>query len=180
MMMIVSIAAIAALGLILGWLLGLASNWFGTAVDPVVERIAEALPGSQCGQCGYAGCAQAAAAVAAGEAPVTLCPPGGRAVAEKLAEIVGTTFDPGNLPDRGPLLARVRTDYCIGCSRCIKACPTDAILGATKQLHVVLGEACIGCGACTEVCPTGGIDLEGIPVTLRNWRWHKPGRLGHA
>ncbi|WP_374617188.1 RnfABCDGE type electron transport complex subunit B, partial [Thauera aminoaromatica] len=122
---------------------------------------------------------QAAAAVAAGDAPVTLCPPGGRAVAEKLAQILGATFDPGNLPDRGPLLARVRTDACIGCSRCIKSCPTDAILGATKQLHVVLEEACIGCGACAEVCPTGGIDLEGIPVTLRNWRWHKPG-VGHA
>lgn len=179
MMMIVSVAAVAALGLVLGWLLGLASQWLGATVDPVVERITEALPGSQCGQCGYPGCAQAAAAVAAGNAPVTLCPPGGRAVAEKLAEILGATFDPGNVPDRAPLLARVRTDYCIGCSRCIKACPTDAILGATKQLHVVLGEACIGCGACAEACPTGGIDLEGIPVTLRNWRWHKPG-LGKA
>ena len=179
MMMIVSVAAVAALGLVLGWLLGLASQWLGATVDPVVERITEALPGSQCGQCGSPGCAQAAAAVAAGNAPVTLCPPGGRAVAEKLAETIGAAFDPGNVPDRGPLLARVRTDYCIGCSRCIKSCPTDAILGATKQLHVVLGEACIGCGACAEVCPTGGIDLEGIPVTLRNWRWHKPG-LGKA
>ena len=179
MTMILSVVAVAALGLALGWLLGLASQWLGATTDPVVERIAEALPGSQCGPCGFAGCAQAAAAVAAGDAPVTLCPPGGRAVAEKLAQILGATFDPGNLPDRGPLLARVRTDACIGCSRCIKSCPTDAILGATKQLHVVLEEACIGCGACAEVCPTGGIDLEGIPVTLRNWRWHKPG-VGHA
>ena len=72
MMMIVSVAAVAALGLVLGWLLGLASQWLGATVDPVVERITEALPGSQCGQCGYPGCAQAAAAVAAGNAPVTL------------------------------------------------------------------------------------------------------------
>lgn len=117
MTMILSVAVVAALGLGLGWLLGLASQWLGATTDPVVERLTEALPGSQCGQCGYPGCGQAAIALSKGEAPVTLCPPGGRVVAEKLAEILGTTFDPGNLPDRGPLLARVRTDYCIGCSR---------------------------------------------------------------
>ena len=175
----IAVVAISLLGLIFGLILGYASRRFEVEDDPVVEKIDALLPQSQCGQCGYPGCGQAAIALSKGEAPVTLCPPGGRVVAEKLAEILGTTFDPGNLPDRGPLLARVRTDYCIGCSRCFKSCPTDAILGATKQLHVVLEEACIGCGACAEVCPTGGIDLEGIPVTLRNWRWHKPG-VGHA
>ena len=176
---LIAVLALLALCLLGGAILGFAAVRFRVEGDPIAEQINALLPQTQCGQCGYPGCAQAAAAVAAGNAPVTLCPPGGRAVAEKLAEILGATFNPGNVPDRAPLLARVRTDYCIGCSRCIKACPTDAILGATKQLHVVLGEACIGCGACAEACPTGGIDLEGIPVTLRNWRWHKPG-LGKA
>ena len=178
-LVLVAVFALLALCLIAGAILGFAAVRFKVEGDPIAEQINALLPQTQCGQCGYPGCGQAAIALSKGEAPVTLCPPGGRVVAEKLAEILGTTFDPGNLPDRGPLLARVRTDYCIGCSRCIKSCPTDAILGATKQLHVVLEEACIGCGACAEVCPTGGIDLEGIPVTLRNWRWHKPG-VGHA
>ncbi len=176
--MITSVLVVATIGMVLGWLLGTAGRWLGSEADPVVERITEVLPGSQCGQCGFAGCGQAAAALAAGEAPVTLCPPGGRAVAEKLAEILGVGLDAGSIEDRGPVLARVRSTSCIGCSRCIKACPTDAILGATKQLHVVLAEACIGCGACAEVCPTEGIDIEGIPVTLGNWRWHKPELTG--
>ena len=174
MTMILSVAVLAALGLGLGWLLGLASQWLGATTDPVVERLTEALPGSQCGQCGYPGCGQAAIALSKGEAPVTLCPPGGRVVAEKLAEILGTTFDPGNLPDRGPLLARVRTDSCIGCSRCIKSCPTDAILGAAKQIHNVFREACTGCEACIEKCPTEALVMKPVPVTLQHWVMPKP------
>lgn len=173
--MFASVLAVAALGTVLGALLGLASRLLKPAdEDPIVERISDVLPGSQCGQCGFPGCGPAAAAVAAGEAPVTLCPPGGRAVAEKLAEILGTTLEAGSIEEREPEFAHIRRELCIGCTRCIKACPTDAIVGANKQLHVVLTEACIGCRACHEVCPTAGIDMEAIPVTLRNWRWAKP------
>ena len=88
---------------------------------------------------------------------------------------------------------------CIGCGRCYKVCGREVMTlkglddeggvidldgddddEIEKKIMVMHDEgACIGCGACAEVCPTGGIDLEGIPVTLRNWRWHKPG-VGHA
>ena len=91
--MLAAIASLTALGLTLGWLLGLAARYLKVDGNPVVEEVEALLPGSQCGQCGFPGCTPAAQAVADGKAPVTLCPPGGRALAEELAGLLVLSVD---------------------------------------------------------------------------------------
>jgi electron transport complex protein RnfB len=142
------------MGLALGGLLGTAARYLAVEENPIEAELQGMLPGSQCGQCGFVGCAQAAAALARHEAPVTLCPPGGKALAEALAAKLGIKVDLSDVVDEGPKLAEVTEEICIGCCRCIKVCPTDAIIGAAKQIHNVMREACTGCGNCVERCPT--------------------------
>lgn len=169
-----AIVALMILGLFLGFLLGLAAKKFKVESDPLVEEIDAMLPGTNCGQCGFPGCPAAAEAIAAGEAPVNLCPPGGSALAESLAEKLGVGFDASAM-DTGPAkLARVNEELCIGCVKCFRECPTDAIVGAPKQIHVVLDKACTGCGKCEAVCPTMCIEMYVPETTLPQWRWPKP------
>lgn len=172
--MLAAITSLTVLGLALGLSLAYASRIFRVESDPIVEQIEAMLPGSQCGQCGYTGCAPAAEALAAGEAAVTLCPPGGRALATALADTLGVEVDLTGVEDTKPMLVAVREEICIGCTRCFKVCPTDAIVGAPKQIHGVIKEACTGCGNCVDICPTECLSLYEIPVTLANWRWPKP------
>jgi electron transport complex protein RnfB len=172
--MIVAIFILGALGLALGGLLGAASKWLAVEDDPIEAEIQSMLPGSQCGQCGYVGCAQAAAALARGEAPPTLCTPGGKAVAEALAKRLGVTVDLAGQAPRVPVYAHVVEELCIGCTRCLKECSVDAILGANKLMHTVIVDVCHGCGKCAAVCPTGGIQLIEVPTTLSGWHWPKP------
>lgn len=172
--MISAIASITLLGTILGFALGLAARFFKVEEDPLVGKLEALLPGSQCGQCGYPGCSPAATALAAGEAPVTLCIPGGRSLAQTLADTLGVEVDLSGVEDKEPMLARVREATCIGCTRCFKVCPTDAIVGAPKQIHSVIRSACTGCGNCVEVCPTECLQMHPIEVTLQTWRWPLP------
>jgi electron transport complex protein RnfB len=169
-----AIVALTALGLTLGFALGLASRYLKVETNPLVEELEAMLPGSQCGQCGFPGCAGAAQALADGEAPVTLCPPGGRTLAENLAARLGIEADLSALSDGPPRLARVSEATCIGCTRCFKVCPTDAIVGAPKQIHVVIQRACTACGKCVDVCPTECLRMQPVPTTLQTWRWPKP------
>lgn len=172
--MLVSVGSLSLMGLTLGSLLGAASRYLAVEENPIEAEIQAMLPGSQCGQCGYVGCAQAAAALAKGEAPVTLCPPGGKATAEALAAKLGIKVDLSAVVDSGPQIADVTEEICIGCSRCLKVCPTDAIIGAAKQVHNVIREACTGCSSCVNVCPTEALSLMPIPVTLQHWVWPQP------
>lgn len=172
--MLIATGSLAAMGLALGGLLGTAARYLAVEENPIEAELQAMLPGSQCGQCGYVGCAQAAAALAKGEAPVTLCPPGGKATVEALAAKLGVKVDLSAVADSGPQLAQVAEDICIGCCRCIKACPTDAIVGAAKQIHNVIREACTGCAACVDRCPTEAMTLVPVPVTLQHWVWPKP------
>lgn len=172
--MLIAIGSLTVMGLALGALLGTAARYLAVEENPIEAELLAMLPGSQCGQCGYVGCAQAAAALARHEAAVTCCPPGGRALAEELAAKLGVKVDLSNVVDEGPKLARVEEDICIGCCRCIKVCPTDAVIGAAKQIHNVIREACTGCGACIERCPTEAMTLVPVPVTLQHWIWPKP------
>jgi Na+-translocating ferredoxin:NAD+ oxidoreductase subunit B len=172
--MLMSVGSLAAMGLGLGSLLGAASRYLAVEENPIEAELQAMLPGSQCGQCGYVGCAQAAAALAKGEAPVTLCPPGGKATAEALAAKLGVKVDLSAVEDRGPQLAAVREEICIGCCKCLKVCPTDAIVGAPKQIHNVIRDACTGCSACADVCPTEALQMQPIPVTLQHWNWPHP------
>ncbi|XSG84974.1 MAG: RnfABCDGE type electron transport complex subunit B [Methylohalobius sp. ZOD2] len=172
--MIVAIAVLTGLGLVLGYGLGLASRYLKVESDPVVEEIVAILPGTQCGQCGFPGCEGAAQALAKGEAPVTLCPPGGRELAEALSQKLGVAADLSDMKENAPMVARVDTSKCIGCTRCFKVCPTDAIVGGPKQMHVVIEKACTTCGKCVEVCPTECLQMHPLRTTLQTWRWHKP------
>lgn len=169
-----SIISLTLLGVVLGGLLGLASRWLAVEEDPVEKELQAMLPGSQCGQCGFVGCAQAAAALARGEAAVTLCPPGGRAVAEALAKRLGVSADLDGHAEQLPQLAQISETACIGCVRCFSACTVDAIIGAPKQLHAVLSDICHGCGKCVEVCKTDAITLRPVTPTVSTWYWPMP------
>ncbi len=171
--MIAATLVIALLGVALGLMLGVAARVFAVEENPLVKQIEQMMPGSQCGQCGFPGCSGAASALAEGNAPVTCCPPGGRALAEKLAALLGVSADAaGAMPM--PMVARIDEANCTGCTRCFRACPTDAIVGANGQIHVVLQAACTGCGNCAEACPEDCVKLQPEALTLDNWRWIKP------
>lgn len=173
--MLIAVGSLTVMGLALGGILGTAARYLAVEEDPVEDEIKAMLPGSQCGQCGFVGCAQAAAALARGEAAVTLCPPGGRALALALAAKLGVTVDLSAVAeDDGPKIAQVTEEICTGCCRCYKVCPTDAIIGAAKQIHNVIREACTGCAACIDRCPTEAMVMVPVPVTLQRWVWPKP------
>ncbi len=136
----------------------------------LVERIDRLLPQTQCGQCGYEGCRPYAEALARGEAGIEHCPPGGDAGARALARLLGVKAIPfdrsrgEHLPDR--VAAIIEAD-CIGCTKCIQACPVDAIAGASKLMHVVIAPLCTGCELCLPPCPVDCIVMvPGQPATL--------------
>ncbi|WP_221797238.1 RnfABCDGE type electron transport complex subunit B [Oceanobacter mangrovi] len=172
--MLTATLVLTLLGLALGTLLALAARYMAVEDNnPMAKEIEQLLPGSQCGQCGFPGCGPAADAIATGEASVTCCPPGGRALAETLAKMLDIDLSTlGESPE--PLLATIDESLCTGCTRCYKACPTDAIVGASKQIHVVVSEACTGCKQCVDTCPEDCISLHTPEVDLTRWHWHKP------
>jgi len=177
--MLIAISSLTAIGLGLGGMLGVAARLLAVEEDPLEAELQAMLPGSQCGQCGFVGCAQAAVALAKGEAPATLCPPGGRAVAERLAKRLGVTVDLSDHVQRGPMHAVIVEELCIGCTRCLKECSVDAIVGASKLMHTVIADVCHGCAKCVQVCPTEGIQLMDVPETLSGWHWPKPALPTH-
>jgi electron transport complex protein RnfB len=172
--MITAIISITLLGLTLGTILGTAARYLKVEGNPLTEEIESMLPGSQCGQCGFPGCSPAAEALANGQAEVTLCPPGGKSLALALADKLGVSADLSGVEDQEPRLAFIKEELCIGCMKCFKRCPTDAILGANKQIHAVLTEACTGCEKCYDVCPTECISMRPVAVKLQDWYWPKP------
>lgn len=172
--MIAAVLSLTLLGIGLGLGLGFASRFFHVEGNALVGEIEAMMPGSNCGQCGYPGCSGAAAALVAGDAPVTVCPPGGKALVAELAAKLGVSVDLSGVSDEGPKLAVVTEELCIGCCRCSKVCPTDAIIGAAKQIHNVLREACTGCSSCVEKCPTEALVMRPMPVSVQHWVWPKP------
>lgn len=142
-----------------------------------------ALPQTQCQRCGYPDCASYAHAIAHENAPINQCPPGGEEGIARLAALTGRTTLPLNhqFGIEGPLtLARIDEDWCIGCTLCIKACPTDAILGANKQMHTVLPQHCTGCELCIPVCPVDCITLDVVSGESTGWDAWSPQLAHHA
>lgn len=172
--MVPAIISLTIMGLVMGAMLGLAARWLAVEEDPLEKELQAMLPGSQCGQCGFVGCAQAAAALAKGEAAVTLCPPGGKAVAEALAKRLGVSADLSDHTEQVPQVAVVDEATCIGCVRCASECTVDAIIGAAKQIHVVLNDLCHGCGKCVDVCKPKSMSMQPIQPTVGTWYWPKP------
>lgn len=130
--------------------------------DALIERLDRLLPQTQCGQCGYTGCRPYAEAMADGEADVTHCPPGGDAGALALALALGEPaqpFDRSRGEHKTGLVALVIEDDCIGCTKCIQACPVNAIIGGAKHMHTVLDALCTGCELCVPACPVDCIEM---------------------
>lgn len=128
----------------------------------LVERLDRVLPQTQCGQCGFTGCRPYAEAMARGEAGVDRCPPGGDAGARALAHVLDVPARPYDRTRGVHAPARVAVIVeadCIGCTRCIQACPVDAIVGAAKLMHAVIEPLCTGCELCIPACPVDCIEL---------------------
>ncbi|MGB0495378.1 MAG: electron transport complex subunit RsxB [Kangiellaceae bacterium] len=159
-----------------GALLGYASIHFKVEGDPIVEQINALLPQTQCGQCGHPGCKPYAESIAKGE-PINRCPPGGEAGIKALANLLDVEVLPLN-EDCGtedlPRVALIIEEECIGCTKCIQACPIDAIVGSAKQMHTVIASECTGCDLCVPPCPVDCIEMPYIENTLLNWRQEKP------
>lgn len=130
---------------------------------PLVERIDDLLPQTQCGQCGFGGCLPYAQELANGAAPINRCPPGGMRGIERLAALLDRPvipLDPACGIEKPPLVAFILEDTCIGCTKCIQACPVDAIVGAAKLMHTVIADLCTGCELCIPPCPVDCIELR--------------------
>ncbi len=171
----IAVIAISLLGLIFGLILGYASSRFAVQDDPVVEKIDELLPQSQCGQCGYPGCRPYAEAVGAQGEKINRCAPGGEAVMLKIAALLNVDPQPvdGDEQEAEPvrMLAVIDEPNCIGCTKCIQACPVDAIVGATRAMHTVMNDLCTGCNLCVAPCPTQCISLVPVATTPETWKW---------
>ena len=136
-----------------------------TAQQIKTEEILSALPQTQCGKCDFSGCRPYAEAIARGEADINQCPPGGTATIKALADLLGRqvkSLNPENGVEKEKHLALIDETLCIGCVICINACPTDAILGAAKQMHSVLVEECTGCELCIAPCPVDCISMQAV------------------
>ena len=136
------------------------------------------LPQTQCTRCGYPDCAAYAQAIADNAAPINQCPPGGAQGIERLAAVTGQAVTPLN-PENGletpRAVALIDEAWCIGCTLCIEACPTDAIFGSNKLMHTVIAPHCTGCELCLPVCPVDCIQMENVTGSATGWAaWSQP------
>lgn len=171
---LIALLIVAVLALLLGAGLGFASIKFKVQSDPLVEQVDAILPQTQCGQCGYPGCRPYAEAIANGD-EINKCPPGGEATIKDLANLMGVEakpLDAAHGTEDIKKVAYIREDECIGCTKCIQACPVDAIVGAAKQMHTVIIDECTGCDLCVDPCPVDCIDMLALPQSTQNWQWN--------
>ncbi len=178
MNILIAILVLGVIAAFFGALLGYASVRFHVEGDPIVEQLDALLPQTQCGQCGYPGCKPYAEAVANGEA-INKCAPGGEDTIKKIADLLGVDIQPidenheqdDSSHNNRPKVAFIIEEDCIGCTKCIQACPVDAILGAAKQMHTILIDECTGCDLCVAPCPVDCIEMRPTPETIQNWQW---------
>jgi electron transport complex protein RnfB len=152
-------------------------------VISIAQRIHNALPQTQCTRCGYPDCQAYAEAIAESQVPINQCPPGGQEGIALLASITGQAITPLN-PEHGvemPMTVAVIDEaWCIGCTLCLKVCPTDAILGSNKMMHTVIESACTGCDLCLPVCPVDCIEMRPISEDRTGWAAWSPEQAQQA
>jgi len=173
---VTAILALLGLAAVFGALLGFAAIRFKVEGNPIVDEIDNLLPQTQCGQCGHPGCRPYAESIAAG-GDINKCPPGGEATIQALAELLdveATPLDAEHGEEIPTQVAVIREDECIGCTKCIQACPIDAILGSAKHMHTVIASECTGCDLCVEPCPVDCIDMVPVDQGLAGWHWNAP------
>ena len=154
-----------------------------TTEAALAASLLDALPQTQCRRCGYADCRDYAEAIASGAADVNRCPPGGGEGVVRLARIAGRPVRPldAECGAEGPrALARIDEAACIGCALCLKACPTDAIVGAATRMHTVVDALCTGCELCLPVCPVDCIALVPASGDRTGWRAWSPAQAEQA
>ncbi len=149
-----------------------------SAAGGLAQQLHAALPQTQCTRCGYPDCAAYAQAMAEGEAQINQCPPGGAEGIARLAALTGRALlplNPGNGIEGPRSVAVIDEAWCIGCTLCLDACPTDAILGSNKRMHTVIEPQCTGCELCIPVCPVDCISLENVTGERTGWQaWSAP------
>ena len=153
------------------------------ALPSLAERIDAALPQTQCTRCGYPDCAAYAQAIAEGSAPINQCPPGGSEGVARLAAITGqaaASLNPQNGIEAPRSVAIIDEAWCIGCTLCLPVCPTDAIFGSNKAMHVVIEPHCTGCALCLPVCPVDCISLEVVTDQRTGWAAWSASQAGDA
>ncbi|WP_018691829.1 electron transport complex subunit RsxB [Algicola sagamiensis] len=173
MTIIYALIALGVLALVFGAVLGFAAVRFKVEADPLVEQIDAILPQTQCGQCGYPGCRPYAEAIANGD-EINKCPPGGESTIKELANLMGVEpkpLDDAHGQEDVKKVAYIREDECIGCTKCIHACPVDAIVGATRQMHTIIIDECTGCDLCVDPCPVDCIDMVPLKPKAESWKW---------
>lgn len=177
---ITALIALGGLSLLFGAILGFAAVRYKVEGNPIVNQIDKLLPQTQCGQCGYPGCRPYAQAITDGDA-INKCPPGGQSTINALADLLDIDAPQLDVThgeeSEIKKVAFIREAECIGCTKCIQACPMDAILGAAKQMHTVIADECTGCDLCVEPCPVDCIDMIPVETTLNTWTWDLPAPL---
>ena len=151
------------------------------ATQAKIARIDACLPQTQCGLCDHAdGCLPYAVAIVIDNEPYNKCVPGGQPVTDAIAQIINQDSSdtqplnaepskwPIDLSSQRPVEVRavIREDDCIGCTKCIPACPVDAIVGTGKHMHTIFTDLCTGCELCIAPCPVDCIDLVTVERTL--------------
>ncbi|MDP3518746.1 MAG: electron transport complex subunit RsxB [Pseudohongiella sp.] len=171
--MLAAVLVLAALVFGFAWLMLRAERLLGAdelhnakATVTLINSINNLLPQTQCGQCGFPGCRPYAEAISRGE-NINRCPPGGAHTIKRIAALLDLPVVPldtshgWHLPKR---IASIREHECIGCTKCIQACPVDAIVGAPKRMHTVIVADCTGCDLCVDPCPVDCIDMLPLPI----------------
>jgi electron transport complex protein RnfB len=139
----------------------------------LADKIEDLLPQTQCTKCGYPACRPYAEAIARGEADYNQCPPGGADGIARLAQLLDKPvipLNPVNGVERPRPVAVIDESLCIGCTLCIQACPVDAIAGAAKQMHTVIGDLCTGCDLCVAPCPVDCIAMVEATPGRTGWQ----------
>jgi H+/Na+-translocating ferredoxin:NAD+ oxidoreductase subunit B len=125
-----------------------------------IDAIEQLLPQTQCGDCGFDGCKPYAEALEQNKVDINRCLPGGDETIKELARLLGVETKPLYKENKGKdIVALIDESVCIGCVKCITACPVDAIIGAPKQMHNIINQYCTGCELCIAPCPVDCISM---------------------